>query len=60
MRNSTLNYLIPDWWTAVTSPWTAAAATPGCTLTLGLTLGPGALTLTLGLTLTLTLTLGPA
>jgi len=28
MRNSTLNYLIPDWSTAVTWPWTAAAATP--------------------------------
>ena len=60
MINSALNYLIPDWSTAVTWPWTAAAATPGWTLTLGLTLGPGALTLTLGLTLTLTLTLGPA
>ena len=38
------------------NPWTAAAATPGWTLTLSLTLTP---TLTLGLTVTLTLTLGP-
>ena len=28
MRNSTLNYLISDGSTAVTWPWTAAAATP--------------------------------
>ena len=38
-------------------PCMAVAATPGWTLTLGLTLGPGALTLTLTLVLTITLTI---